>query len=119
MFPAGCGVIRRRIAHVDSAFDRGLDDMLDTLSGDVKVGDSIGAENQILVDRVAFTQALRGRVSVPIQMVDERLTTVQGERALLEMDTSRRKRKQMIDQVAAQLILQQFLDQQRGNEPSS
>ncbi len=68
---------------------------------------------------LAFTQALRGRVSVPIQMVDERLTTVQGERALLEMDTSRRKRKQMIDQVAAQLILQQFLDQQRGSEPSS
>ncbi len=61
----------------------------------------------------AFSQALRGRVSVPIQMVDERLTTVQGERALIEMKTSRRKRKQMIDAVAAQLILQSFLDSQR------
>lgn len=61
----------------------------------------------------AFSQALRGRVSVPIHMVDERLTTVQGERALIEMKTSRRKRKQMIDAVAAQLILQQFLDTQR------
>jgi putative Holliday junction resolvase len=43
-------------------------------------------------------------------VIDERLTTVQGERALLETDTPRKKRKQLIDQVAAQLILQAYLD---------
>ncbi len=62
---------------------------------------------------LAFAEALRRRVRVPVQLIDERLTTVQGERALLEVDTSRRKRKQVIDQVAAQLILQQYLDAQR------
>lgn len=58
----------------------------------------------------AFADALRQRVAVPVELLDERLTTVQGERALLATDTSRRRRKQLIDQVAAQLILQQFLD---------
>ena len=59
---------------------------------------------------IAFVETLRQHVTVPIQLIDERLTTVQGERALLETGASRRKRKQVIDQVAAQLILQQFLD---------
>lgn len=61
----------------------------------------------------AFAAALQRRLSVPVRLIDERLTTVQGERALLETGTSRRKRKQVIDQVAAQLILQHFLDAER------
>lgn len=59
---------------------------------------------------IAFCEALRRHVTIPVHLIDERLTTVQGERALLETDTSRRKRKQVIDQVAAQLILQQYLE---------
>ena len=58
----------------------------------------------------AFSAALRRRLAVPVELVDERLTTVQGERALRETGTRGRKRKAVIDQVAAQLILQQFLD---------
>lgn len=58
----------------------------------------------------SFAQALRRQSPVPVHLVDERLTTAQGERALLATDTSRRRRKQVIDQVAAQLILQQYLD---------
>ena len=58
----------------------------------------------------AFADRLRGQLSVPVELVDERFTTQQGERALLETDTPRRKRKALIDQVAAQLLLQQFLD---------
>ena len=64
----------------------------------------------------SFADTLRRKVSVPVELVDERLTTVQGERALLETDTSRRKRKQVIDQVAAQLILQQYLDRRRAKD---
>ena len=60
-----------------------------------------------------FVEALRRRVPAPIHLIDERMTTVQGERALVETGASRRKRKQVIDQVAAQLILQQFLDTRR------
>ncbi len=59
---------------------------------------------------MVFVEALRGAVSCPVDVIDERLTTVQGERALLETDTPRKKRKQLIDQVAAQLILQAYLD---------
>jgi len=64
----------------------------------------------------AFAEALRRRVAVPIEFMDERLTTVQGARALRETGASRRARKQTIDQVAAQLILQDFLDRRRQHE---
>jgi len=59
-----------------------------------------------------FVEALRQAVPCPVETFDERLTTVQGERALLETDASRGKRKRLIDQVAAQLILQSYLDVQ-------
>lgn len=59
---------------------------------------------------VEFAEALRAALPCPVHLMDERLTTVQGERALLETDTPRRKRKQLIDQLAAQLILQSYLD---------
>lgn len=62
-----------------------------------------------------FVEALRRRLPMSIHLIDERMTTVQGERALVETGTSRRKRKQVIDQVAAQLILQQFLDTRRSD----
>ena len=59
---------------------------------------------------MTFVEALRGVVRCPVHLVDERLTTVQGERALVVMETTRAKRKRLIDQVAAQLILQAYLD---------
>jgi putative Holliday junction resolvase len=62
----------------------------------------------------AFIEALRSALRRPVHAVDERLTTVQGTRSLLEADASRRKRKRLIDQVAAQLILQAYLD---ANQP--
>ncbi|MBI3996296.1 MAG: Holliday junction resolvase RuvX [Candidatus Omnitrophica bacterium] len=73
-----------------------------------------GAQGPQAKKVLAFAQQLRRRLSVPVDCVDERLTTVQGERALIETGASRRKRKQVIDQVAAQLILQHYLDAQRN-----
>ena len=67
----------------------------------------------------AFAAALTRKLGLPVEFVDERLTTVAGTRALLETNTSRRKRKQVIDQVAAQLILQQYLDRGRDSAASS
>ncbi|HWR97767.1 MAG TPA: Holliday junction resolvase RuvX [Candidatus Methanoperedens sp.] len=55
-------------------------------------------------------EALPGRV----RLVDERLTTVQAERALLEADVSRARRKRLRDRLAAVLILQSHLDQLRA-----
>lgn len=48
--------------------------------------------------------------NIKITMWDERLTTVAANNALLEADVSRKKRKQVIDTVAAALILQGYLD---------
>ena len=47
--------------------------------------------------------------------LDERMTSMAAERALLELDMSRKKRKQKIDGMAAALILQTYLDQQMGS----
>ena len=58
----------------------------------------------------AFADLLRKEIPVQIEMVDERLTTAQGERFLLEADVSRRKRKLVIDRIASQLILQTYMD---------
>jgi putative Holliday junction resolvase len=57
-----------------------------------------------------FIAALRLATSLPVESWDERLTSVQAERVLLEGDVSRRKRKQKIDMIAAQLMLQSYLD---------
>ena len=61
-----------------------------------------------------FAEALRARTPCPVQLWDERLTTAQGERALLEGNVRRAQRRGVIDQVAAQLLLQHYLDTQRG-----
>jgi putative Holliday junction resolvase len=60
-----------------------------------------------------FGAALEAETKLPIIYQDERLTTVSAERALLEADVSRKKRKEVIDQVAASFILQAWLDAQR------
>ena len=62
---------------------------------------------------LGFADALRKAVTVPVTMVDERLTSVEGHRALQAGGMDSRKQKGAIDQVAAQLILQQFLETER------
>ncbi len=53
-----------------------------------------------------------GRVfDLPVHLVDERLSTVAAERTLIEADVSRKKRKKVIDKMAAVVILQMYLDQ--------
>lgn len=71
---------------------------------------SIGAQAH-KVER--FVEALRAETDIRITTWDERLTTVSAERALLEGDVSRAKRKKTIDRVAAALILQGYLDSRR------
>ena len=58
----------------------------------------------------AFARNLSGLTDLPIGFWDERLSTVAAERALLDFDTSRARRAQVIDHVAAGFILQGFLD---------
>lgn len=58
----------------------------------------------------AFARNLEKLTPLPIAFWDERLSTVAAERALLAADTSRKRRKEVIDQVAAGYILQGVLD---------
>lgn len=69
-----------------------------------------GSEGPRCQSTRAFARNLAGLTDLPITFWDERLSTVAAERALLEADTSRRKRAEVIDHVAAGVILQGALD---------
>jgi len=56
---------------------------------------------------------LKDRTHLPVVTWDERLSTVGASKVLIEADLSRRKRKKVIDKLAAVLILQGYLDQRR------
>lgn len=69
-----------------------------------------GSEGPRVQSTRAFARNLVRLTDLPITYWDERLSTVAAERALLEGDASRAKRRQVIDQVAAGFILQGALD---------
>ncbi|MEQ2526288.1 Holliday junction resolvase RuvX [Robertmurraya yapensis] len=60
-----------------------------------------------------FGNELEKLFGLPIVYWDERLTTMAAERVLLEADVSRKKRKKVIDKMAAVMILQGYLDSQK------
>ncbi|MBO8163894.1 MAG: Holliday junction resolvase RuvX [Brevibacillus sp.] len=57
-----------------------------------------------------FARRLAERVQLPVHLWDERLTTMAAEKMLVTADVSRKKRKQVIDKMAAVIILQGYLD---------
>ena len=59
---------------------------------------------------VEFADMVRRRTGVEVVMWDERLTTVTAHNAMLEADISRKKRYDVVDKVAAVIILQNYLD---------
>ena len=73
-----------------------------------------GSEGPRCQSTRAFARNLAGMTDLPIGFWDERLSTVMAERALLEADTSRRRRAEVIDHVAAGVILQGALDRLRN-----
>ena len=74
------------------------------MNGDIGVRGEISCE---------FAKKLESS-GIKVHLWDERLTTVAAERILLQGDVSRKKRKKVIDQMAAVQILQSFLDRQNG-----
>lgn len=75
-----------------------------------------GSEGPRVQSTRAFARNLARMTDLPITFWDERLSTVAAERALLEADTSRKRRREVIDQVAAGYILQGALDRMRHLE---
>ena len=65
---------------------------------------------------IDFASRLQRRVKAGVLTFDERLTTSQGEQILIAADMSREKRKKHIDKLAAQIILQAYLDCSKNSE---
>ena len=61
-----------------------------------------------------FKTLLEDKCSLPIHLIDERLSTMEAENILLSSDTSRQKRKKVIDAYAASIILDTFLKSKKG-----
>jgi putative Holliday junction resolvase len=70
-----------------------------------------GARGPKAVAAREFAERLARRLAtVPVELWDERLTTVEAERTMIAADVDRRRRRQSLDSVAAALILSSFLD---------
>lgn len=87
--------------------------------GEVVVGLPLnmdGSQGPKANEVIVFIEELSKVITVPVKTWDERLTTAQAERVMLEADTSRAKRKKHVDKLAAQVILQSYLDsRKKGN----
>jgi putative Holliday junction resolvase len=65
-----------------------------------------------------FAEELRKRFQLPVHLWDERLTSAQANRLLRETEMSIKRRGQVVDQMAAVLILQSFMESRQSEEPT-
>ena len=81
--------------------------------GSIIIGDplnmdgSLGPKSQ---SSRSFISNISRDIDIPILLWDERLSTIAAEKSLIEADISRKKRGEVIDKIAANIILQSFLD---------
>jgi putative Holliday junction resolvase len=73
----------------------------------LQMSGNTGAQSEKMA---AFAEELRRRFALPVHLWDERLTTAEAHRILDETEMSTRRRGEVIDQMAAVLILQSFLE---------
>lgn len=59
---------------------------------------------------LSFIEKLAPRLGIPVRTWDERLTTKSAENVLIEAGSSRRRRREVVDKLAAQILLQSYLD---------
>jgi len=80
-----------------------------------------GAHTASTADAVSFAEELAAEMTVPVRLVDERLSTVAAAAALRSVGKGSRSSRQIVDQVAATIILQHALDSERagGRPPGS
>ncbi|MBS2028408.1 MAG: Holliday junction resolvase RuvX [Deltaproteobacteria bacterium] len=64
----------------------------------------------------AFAERASAALGIPFDLWDERLSTAEVQRLLISADVSRKKRKQVVDKLAAQVILQGYLDSRPARE---
>lgn len=71
------------------------------------MNNTIGSKGKLSIE---FQKKLENQLEIPIYLQDERLTTKEACNILIQGNTSRKKRKKVIDSLAATIILQSFLD---------
>ena len=75
-----------------------------------------GSEGPRAQSTRAFANNMAGKIDLPITFWDERLTTAEAERVLIDqVDMNRKRRGEVIDKMAASIILQNFLDYLQNN----
>ncbi len=74
------------------------------------MNNTIGPKGELSLQ---FKDMLEKKTHLPVYLEDERLTTKEAENLLIKNDTSRKKRKKVIDSMAATIILQSYLDRNR------
>lgn len=77
------------------------------------MNNTIGERGEMILK---FKSELEECISIPVVLEDERLTTRVAENILIEADMSRKKRKKVIDKMAANVILQSYLDKERRKQ---
>ena len=75
------------------------------------MNNTLGERAQITLK---YKELLEENISVPVELLDERLTSVISNSILIEADISRKKRKKKVDSIAAQIILQDYLNKEKN-----
>ena len=108
------GTIERTTLRADLAQ---IEDYVESYGvSEIVVGDpvSLSGERGIAAQKMdAFVEALEGVFRGKVYRVDERLTTAQATKTLIAADVSRERRKEVVDKMAAALILETFLTRRR------
>ena len=118
--PLGIIASSYKIIRHDEEYARLISDVLETIQ-DKKIeaivlglpknmNNTIGPKGELSFQ---FKEMLEDKIKIPVYLQDERLTTKQAENLLINNDTSRKKRKKVIDSMAATIILQSYLDKNR------
>ena len=111
MFATSYEVYRRRNLYLDAKYMAELANKLDADTFVIGLPLKLNGEEGDSVKMVKeFAEELKKHSSLPIVFMDERLSTVSAERILIESNMRREKRKNVIDKVAAEIILQNYLD---------
>jgi putative Holliday junction resolvase len=118
------GVVAQSLNHVKRDQDENWVDEIENLVDEYQVREVVvglprnmnGSEGPAAADVRHMVQILQSRLKVPVEVWDERLTTVAAEKMFQETGVKQRQAKKHMDGVAAALILQGYLDYlaQRG-----
>ncbi len=110
----GKGVVQRTTDK--EAIDQIKESITENKVGEVVIGLPLnmdGSKGERAEDSEGFARILRGETGLPVKLWDERLSTKEVEAVLISADVSRSKRKKVTDKLAAQIILQSYLDRRQ------